>query len=385
MKLTHGYTTVWTILIAVCASIALLQGAPASQTPRTEASPRDADAAGTSAQWINRTVAGSVSRNVPGAALFVAMLYNPVARRIVLFGGLDEANRDAGELWMLDPEKAAWQKISVAGPRPPTAEDQSTVYDPIGHRMIVYGGETDDPTNNLWSLDLKTYRWRNMTAAGGPVREGHTAVFDESGKQMVVFGGQHELQTDLHEIWSLDLNPESPTFEKWRNQTIGEGHPPGRFDHVAVYDAKKQRMVIFGGWTKTRKQLFGDTWALHLGAQSGRTGWEQVTAASHPPDRRNASAVYDAARNWFVIFGGEGKSGPLSDVWAFDLTNDVWISITPSGAGPAPRADAEALYHPERRSAIIYGGVGGGERKLRDMWELQIQQETAPAPPAQRE
>jgi hypothetical protein len=212
-----------------------------------------------------------------------------------------------------------------------------------------------------------------MTNDKVPVREGHSAIYDERARRMVVFGGQNDEGTDFHDVWTLDLDPASKTFEQWRSLAVEGGTLPGRFDHVAVFDARKNRMVVFGGWTKTGKQFFGDTWALAFGAPGEKGKWSQVAAGTRPPDRRNATAVYDAARNWLVMFGGLGKTGPLNDVWVFDLSADTWMQISPSGAAPAPRADAESVYDTDRRTMVLYGGVGTSDRLMRDLWELQIQ------------
>jgi hypothetical protein len=350
--------------LAVAAGLTILTAAPRPPLPEATA----AAAPVSSAEWVKRTASGPA----PLAAIFAALTHNPVSNRIVMFGGLDEKDRDTGELWFFDAENSVWQKAAVAGPKPPTAEDQSTLYDPVGHRLLVYGGETDDAVNSLWSLDLKSYRWRNMTTKDAPIREGHTAVYDPTRKRMIVFGGQHDLETDLHTVWTLDLNPESKTFEKWQNETLPAGNPPGRFDHAAVFDARKNRMVVFGGWSKNKKAYFGDTWALNLGGGTEKPQWTQIQAPTRPADRRNASAVYDPSLNLFLLFGGLGKDGALNDVWAFDLTSDAWVQLTPKGAAPAGRSDAEALYDTSRRSVIVYGGVNAGG-KVRDMWELKLQ------------
>ena len=39
---------------------------------------------------------------------------------------------------------------------------------------------------------------------------------------MVVFGGADRGRVDLYEVWTLDLDPSSPTFEKWQNLTVEE-------------------------------------------------------------------------------------------------------------------------------------------------------------------
>jgi hypothetical protein len=327
-------------------------------------------------QWVDRTSSLSHVTAFPAAGEDCGLIYDPVQQRIVLYGGKTDENKVVNEVWSLDLVKNVWQKIAIEGEAPPTSEDHVVIYDPMSYRMILHGGEDGLTTNKTWSFDLKTQRWRNMADSTAPAREDHTAIWDSRGKRMVIFGGRNKSQDNddinIYEIWALDLDPSSPTFEKWRNLAVEDKHPPGRSDHVAVYDGKKNRMIVYGGWDKWEKVYFDDTWDFHFATPPDTMGvWKQIkTKKSHPPKRRHAVGAYDAAQNWFIIFGGFGEEGYLNDVWAFDLDYDVWINITP---GPQPRIDQQAVYDPQSRRLIIYGGDARLNSKFHDVWELQIQ------------
>jgi hypothetical protein len=338
---------------------------------------RNGAAGHTLSEWIDRTPTLSQSPAVPGAAEDCALVYDPQAHRIVLFGGKNDEDQNMNEVWSFDLAQNLWQKIEAGGEAPPPSEDHVVIYDPISHRMILHGGENGLTTNNTWALDLQAQRWRNMTDSTAPAREDHTAIFDSNNKRMVIFGGRHNDSTfdyiNIYEIWALDLNPESRTFEKWQDLTVKEKHAPGRSDHVAVFDAQKNRMIIYGGWDKEAKEYFGDTWAFYFAAPPDTMGrWVKIkTKKSQPPKRRHAVGVYDAAKNWLIICGGFGEEGPLNDVWAFDLAADAWINITP---GPQPRIDHQAIYDPRSQRVIMWGGDARPmlKTKLHDLWELQI-------------
>ncbi len=168
-------------------------------------------------QWFDRTPATSQSTIFPAAAEDCAMIYDPVDHRLVLFGGKNDANQNVSEVWALDLKQNLWQRLAVEGETPPPSEDHAVIYDPAGHRMILHGGEDGLTTNKTWTFDLKTNRWRNMTDSTAPAREDHTAIYDSRDKRMVIFGGRNnDGQVDhvnIHELWALDLDPESPRFE----------------------------------------------------------------------------------------------------------------------------------------------------------------------------
>jgi len=330
-----------------------------------------ASAHNTLSQWIDRSQNSDTDSAMPAAAEDCAMIYDPLEHRVVLFGGKNDEDVNLSEVWALDLVTHVWQKIAVEGESPPPSEDHSVIYDPLSHRMIVYGGENGPTTNSLWSFDLKSHNWRDMTDSTVQRREDHTANFDSRGKRMLVFGGRDRDRINLYELWAMDLDPSSAIFESWQNLTVEENHTPGRYDHVAVYDSLKDRLVIYGGYDKENKECFGDTWAFYFSPSSHAVGkWKQIkTKKSHPPKRRRAAAVYDAARNWFIVCGGFGEEGYLNDAWAFDLTYDAWLNLTP---GPPPRIDHQAIYDPRSQRMIIYGGDARLSEKFHDVWELAI-------------
>ena len=52
--------------------------------------------------------------------------------------------------------------------------------------------------------------------------------------------------------------------------------------------------------------------------------WETLSSKNKPEDRNSCTVSYDAKRNRVILFGGANTSGPLSDVFAFDLGTASW-------------------------------------------------------------
>jgi hypothetical protein len=364
-----------------CMLVVALLAACASDAP--QASPRD-DAGRASSALVRRGGGSSVSRwsdrtdaaaPAPPAGEDCTAIYDPDRHRLVLFAGKTDADVNVNEVWEFDLEHETWQQVHTTGDPPPPREDHVAIHDPVGHRMIVHGGEDGLTSNKTFALDLQTACWRDLTDAASPAREDHTAVYDGKRRQMIVFGGRHaDGKTDHvdNDVWALDLDPASKTFEHWHQLAV-EGTPPlGRTDHAAVFDPHKDRMLVYGGYNKEKRELLGDTWALCLGASSSGGGhWQQIkTRHSWPPRRRHVVGVLDTARNWFVICGGFGEEGYLNDVWALDLAADVWVDITP---GPQPRLDHQAIFDPRGGRLVVYGGDARLGHKFHDLWALQIE------------
>ena len=144
-----------------------------------------------------------------------------------------------------------------------------------------------------------------------------------------------------------------------------------------VYDAARREVLLFGGYAKapTGDSLVhpNDVWAWN-----GAT-WRRLDAGG--PDRPGGRAVphlvYDAARQRVVMFGGRserrGNTTILSDLWEWDGTR--WHAV-PTAATPAI-LHAVTGYDPARRRVVVYGGLGdaGFSRTLREWdgtrWEIR--------------
>jgi hypothetical protein len=371
MKIKLAIAPIIIVIVAGCAGKTALRISDQSRvTPPLPKAENDLSG-NTLSLWVDRTPALRSSWGLPSAGEDCAMIYDPTKHRLILFGGKNNDDQNLNEVWTFDFAQNTWQKFQVEGESPPSCEDHAVIYDPIGYRMIVHGGENGPAWNHTWALDLTTRRWRNITDSTAPAREDHTAIFDSRNKRLVIFGGRDGDYIDFYGLSTLALDPSSPAFEKWQSLTATKKHPPGRSDHVAVFDSLQNRMIIYGGWSHEKGEYLDDTWAFYFATPPDTAGrWKQIKAKkSHPPKRRHAVGVYDSARNWFIICGGFGQEGYLNDVWAFDLSLDEWINVTP---GPQPRIDHQAIYDPKSRRLILYGGDARLKTKFHDLWELQI-------------
>ncbi len=125
--------------------------------------------------------------------------------------------------------------------------------------------------------------------------------------------------------------------------------PSARADASAVYDAARNRVLMFGG--ALGECCLGDTWVFWEA-----DGWREQTPATAPSPRKSASMAYDWARQTVVLFGGGGR-GPLpgGDTWTWDGT--AWAQQHPSTSPPA-REGAGLAYDAHTQSLVLFGGMG---------------------------
>lgn len=223
----------------------------------------------TSNLWIERIPADPMA--APSPRRGHSAIYDPLNFKMIVFGGFhDESGFPLNDVLRLDlPSPVSgmpitWEIVATAGPTPIPRDSHSAVYDPLGTRMIVFGGNDaavvgDFYTNELWALALgagPTLTW-SLLASAGPVpsaRQGHAAVYDSRNRQMVVFGGDEEtLGTPDNRLWTLSLGGGTPI---WSEHTFPPPAllPGARTFSAAAFDPTPRvlpgfRMILFGGDT----------------------------------------------------------------------------------------------------------------------------------------
>jgi hypothetical protein len=173
-----------------------------------------------------------------------AMTYDPVRKRVILFGGRD-ADGLLNDLWEWDGR--SWQQLrpeTLMSPR----RDHCLVYDTRRRRLITYGGydERGQAEGNVWEWD-GVYWHRMDSVVPGPRRAGAAAVYDERRAKRLEFSGYMEIVHRTTWAWDGDC---------WSQVELGAG-PVGRSGHAMTYDFQRQRVVLFGGWAGA---FLADTW-----------------------------------------------------------------------------------------------------------------------------
>lgn len=293
--------------------------------------------------------------------------------RLVLYGGL--AGEDVStDVWVRSlAGRALWTRLDVAGPLPPAHAAHAAAYDPIRQRMIVYGNFAPDGTlGGVWALSLSgTPAWTRLdTGARGPGdRSGTRMVYDPLNDRMLVFGGYSWSADSLeNEVWALSLT----RTPRWV-LLAPSGTPPSRQTESAViFDSKRQRMVVFGGFDKSRNPYGGagrEVWALSLG---DAPEWTQLHPAYGDIPRLFASAAaYDAKHDRMLVAAGANDSlsrdQPVQGTWALQFGDtDYWTQITPSGEQPSSRTSPRGVYDPRRDEFVLFGGQSS------DTWALSL-------------
>ena len=305
----------------------------------------------------------------PPALQSASAVYDAVRDRMLVFGGWD-GTRLRGEVWALELETLVWSRLDPQGPSPSARRDAAAVLDPDGDRLIVWGGDDGAPRGDVWQLSLGAEpRWSPIATAGrAPApRAGHRAILDPERRRIVGFGGTSDRTLD--DTWMLSLDPTPSGALRWTPLVVPR-NPAARAGHVAVVDAPRARMIVFGGRDAMSRDR-NDLWEVPLDAEHPAWSPLQVDPPADLAARRDAAGVVDPIGDRLLVFGGLSGSRRLDDLWSLPLGDaSGWVRLAPQGTGPSARSGMAAVYDPDRARVVLIGGTTDGEHGLADVWTL---------------
>jgi hypothetical protein len=139
-------------------------------------------------EWDGRRwrLLADTQQDAPAPRAESVMTYDSVRERIVLFGGYtispDGRSRRFGDTWEWDG--GAWRQSSLDGPA--GRSGSAMVFDPVRRRVLLFGGSTGTATDEAWEWDGE--RWELLTRAPGR-RFNPSMVYDVHDRRVLLFGG----------------------------------------------------------------------------------------------------------------------------------------------------------------------------------------------------
>lgn len=189
-------------------------------------------------------------------------------------------------------------------------------------------------------------------------------VNDTANGQMILFGGGKPEGEFYNDVWTLDIEAET-----WRLVEPSGTPPAGRIDPAAIYNAAGNEMLVFGGRNATT--YFNDLWSLSL--TPGSETWTLLNPSGTPPSPRlGAKAIIDPVNNRMIVFGGTTASGGFDETWALDLGTYTWSLLTVTSTLPPARQAHCAIYDPVNHRMLIYAGSNWGQPIMNDLWVLDL-------------
>jgi hypothetical protein len=203
------------------------------------------------------------------------MAYDSGSDRVIVFGGLF-----SDTTWAYDPAAGVWTRMSPAV-RPSQRNYGAMAYDPVSDRIILFGGGTETENyGDTWAYDYEADAWIELTTGKAPPARSYTSmVYDPVGRRMILFGGLDDVDPcDQGEGWTHDgAFPEwdhtladtwayDPATNTWSDLAPASAPSP-RGWHDMVYEAETGLVVLFGGGP-ARGAFTAETWLYDTAANS---------------------------------------------------------------------------------------------------------------------
>jgi hypothetical protein len=256
---------------------------------------------------------------------------------MIVFGGAETI----AQTWALTlgpPQH--WDLLPTSG-GPSGRKDAAMVYDPVRHRMLLFGGYDSNYRNDVWALSLDApLEWTQIVPNGTPPsgRMYTVAVYDPLADRMLVMGGH---PTSLNDVWALELT--GPAAPRWVQIVPTGTLPPPRYGHVGAFDAPRNRLVIWGA-------ADASVWSLSFTTMS----WTEHVIPGSPPVRQLMTGSHDLAGERLLVFGGYPAN---SELWELKLNSLTWSFLTPAGSPPPARWLHCAALDPVGSRMVVFGGL----------------------------
>lgn len=331
----------------------------------------DSGAPGALASLLPATSPPSARRSTGAAVLSQSGLDT-----IWIFGGFAGVLSLKNDLYSYSTSAGAWTLASLAGSPPIARERHALAWDPVGGRLLLFGGQyglitfthLDDlhvfsPGSGTWTAIAKNGSW--------PAPRKDTALIwvPHLGKHLLFGGSKGSAAADrLSDLWLLSLAGNSATW----TQLTAIGTAPAQSGGCVVYDPTGHRLIVFGGETQDgvnttatyQYLLDSNTWQLDL-----------VAGSTIPATGSFTQCAWNPVLGRVMLYGGQGSSGaPVAGAYLYDPTARTWSALAvPPLASPGARADGGAVYSPALGGLFWFGGRTGTISYTNDSWLLQVQ------------
>ena len=223
--------------------------------------------------------------------------------------------------WNICAIRGEWyQRDGVGMPRPNSTFHQ-VCWDGHNQRIIYYVGSMTfsyRPVRRVW----KRIRPPNAPDQPPAMLLWASLCYDPVGRRVILFGGGGVDAPDGRpHTWSLDV-----TDDTWRRLDL-DVEPPARCNSRMVYDRRNRLIVLFGGDAQDR--ALADTWVFDVTASR----WQQRRPSRSPHPRSCHAMAYLDGSGIVLMVGGHAvadyrQADRLSrQAWVYDAKANTWTSL----------------------------------------------------------
>jgi len=109
---------------------------------------------------------------------------------ILIYGGKKSKKEIFKDIHLYDIDNKNWIHLNTIGSNEPIARFSTKGFINKQKNLVIYGGTNKDILSDMWELNFKTLKWKNVTQIGSVfgARSGHELIYDN--RQLYIIGGQ---------------------------------------------------------------------------------------------------------------------------------------------------------------------------------------------------
>lgn len=226
---------------------------------------------------------------------------------VYLWGGRNDKGA-CNKLYSFDTKKLTWSLVAATGYMPGARDGHSACV--IKDHMYVFAGYEEEPdrfSNDVFSLDLKTFHWTAVNTLGTSPshRDFHSAT--AIGDRMYVFGGRGDTQGPIHsqqDVYCNRLAYLDTGTCRWNYPLVSGTPPSGRRSHSSF--AYRGELYIFGGYNSRLRNHYGTMYKFNPDNNIWSEVVMNVGRVGPPCPRRRQISIIVGDR--LFIFGGTSPS-----------------------------------------------------------------------------
>ncbi|WP_425617222.1 kelch repeat-containing protein [Anatilimnocola sp. NA78] len=302
--------------------------------------------------WTDLQPANNPEQEHGGILLWSSLCYDREHKQFVLFGGGNvETSRGDPGTWVYSPAENKWEELKLQQ-QPPQRANSQLVYDPVAKKVVLFGGDQlSQLVADTWTFDLGQRQWEQLKPDRSPSpRAGHALVWLPKAKRVALIGGYEYTSNTGYvanmyqrlpvEIWTLDTSAGKWQLLQRAAAKTGPAGPANGMWHAAV---DEHDVVVTTG---------EGTWLCQLDAsQVDAAGTNEFGVAAGSVQRR--TGPYDPA--WFT----QDVPPPDPQQVTKELANlpaNEWVQ-RPTPKLPRPNMDwGSAVFIPGQDKIVRFSG-----------------------------
>lgn len=141
--------------------------------------------------WTDLQPKTNPESELGGILLWSSLCYDREHKQFVLFGGGNvQTERGDPGTWVYSPAENTWTDLKLAK-HPPQRANSPLVYDPVAKKIVLFGGDQlHQLIADTWTFDLAKKEWQQAKTNRGPSpRAGHALLWAPKAQKILLIGG----------------------------------------------------------------------------------------------------------------------------------------------------------------------------------------------------